>query len=171
MKANDKAVLAWMLVFAAFVLGSSTMLFILYHEWMHIVAYGMMGIEAHLDTPTTIDAARPHAWGLWAAYPMEIMSWAILGWFIAKAKHWWIAGFPLGFALGRVLYAVGSHDYNRIALQYGPEVPGTFKGLFVMFVLPLFAIVAYLAFRRARERYGEDRAYDTVQEARKGVGS
>ena len=136
---------------------------ILWHEFMHVVASGLVGIEAHITSRMSVSAARPHPFGLWGAYPLEIRSHLILAVILSHRKAWWLAGAPFGFAAGRYLYALASHDYSIIAERvFGPEAPERFLGMFVVIVLPVLVFVGVHVVRRLAARYRAEAGADST---------
>ncbi len=68
-----------------------------------------------------------------------------------------------GFAAGRYLYALASHDYSVVAERaFGPEAPEQFLGMFVVIVLPVLLIMGVHIVGRLAARYrAESDAHST----------
>lgn len=143
MSADVKDLFAHFLLLAGFVVGATTMFGVIWHEAMHIFAYSLVGIDAEMSSYMTVRAEENSWFGLWAAYPLEIMTHAMLSWVLVHTRVWTIALFPTGFAAGRFLWALRSLDYNSIAAQrFGMGAPQSMKTALLVIVLPVFLLVA-----------------------------
>lgn len=166
MKPEGKKATALVLGIVFFAISSETTLLAIYHEWMHVIAYRMMDVDVRVDSWTSVWSERLHPFGLWGAYPLEVLSISALGWVVAGTKAWPWAGATIGFAIAKFFRAFPSQDFNGLAARMGPEVPGMFKSWMIVIVLPVLVFLTVFTIRRFSASYRWDKAMDAVAQDR-----
>lgn len=142
------------------VLGFFTTFGGVYHEMLHVIAYRVVGVEAWITSRASMSCAELHPFGLWFAYPGEVVTYCLLSVRLVRGRWWWVSLATLGMAVGRAGLALISRDYWEIALEeYGEHAVGE---MLIGFALVSFPVIWWAGWKTLRRVAAYSKASETA---------